>query len=130
MEVADEGKYLLTITEKGYGKRTEMEEYHLQSRGGLGVKNYSISDKTGNIIGIKAITDEDIMVITSAGIVIRTDSEEIRACGRASQGVKVIRADEENSVTAIAKIAKEEESDEEMATEIENSSTVEASSEE
>ncbi|MBR2847258.1 MAG: DNA gyrase subunit A [Clostridia bacterium] len=130
MEVADEGKYLLTITEKGYGKRTEMDEYHLQSRGGLGVKNYSISDKTGNIIGIKAITDEDIMVITSAGIVIRTDSEEIRACGRASQGVKVIRADEENSVTAIAKIAKEEESDEEMATEIENSSTEEASSEE
>ena len=130
MEVADEGKYLLTITEKGYGKRTEMDEYHLQSRGGLGVKNYSISDKTGNIIGIKAITDEDIMVITSAGIVIRTDSEEIRACGRASQGVKVIRADEENSVTAIAKIAKEEESDEEMATEIENSSTEEVSSEE
>ncbi|MBR3576253.1 MAG: DNA gyrase subunit A, partial [Clostridia bacterium] len=130
MEVADEGKYLLTITEKGYGKRTEMDEYHLQSRGGLGVKNYSISDKTGNIIGIKAITDEDIMVITSAGIVIRTDSEEIRACGRASQGVKVIRADEENLVTAIAKIAKEEESDEEMATEIENSSTEEASSEE
>jgi len=130
MEVADEGKYLLTITEKGYGKRTEMEEYHLQSRGGLGVKNYSISDKTGNIIGIKAITDEDIMVITSAGIVIRTDSEEIRACGRASQGVKVIRADEENSVTAIAKIAKEEESDEENATEIENSSTGDVSSEE
>ncbi|MBR2471967.1 MAG: DNA gyrase subunit A, partial [Clostridia bacterium] len=129
MEVADEGKYLLTITEKGYGKRTEMDEYHLQSRGGLGVKNYSISDKTGNIIGIKAITDEDIMVITSAGIVIRTDSEEIRACGRASQGVKVIRADEENLVTAIAKIAKEEESDEENATEIENSSTEEVSSE-
>ena len=130
MEVADEGKYLLTITEKGYGKRTEIDEYHLQSRGGLGVKNYSISDKTGNIIGIKAITDEDVMVITSAGIVIRTDSEEIRACGRASQGVKVIRADEENSVTAIAKIAKEEETDEENASEIENSSTVEVSSEE
>ena len=130
MEVADEGKYLLTITEKGYGKRTEMDEYHLQSRGGIGVKNYAISDKTGNVVGIKAITDEDVMLITSAGIVIRTDSEEIRACGRASQGVKVIRADEENSVTAIAKIAKEEESDEEMATEIENSSTMEVSSEE
>ncbi len=112
MEVADEGKYLLTVTEKGYGKRTPMDEYHLQSRGGLGVKNYSISDKTGKIIGIKAITDEDVMLITSEGIVIRTDSEEIRACGRASQGVKVIRADEENTVTAIAKIAKEDESEE------------------
>ncbi len=128
MEVADEGKYLLTVTEKGYGKRTEMDEYHLQSRGGIGVKNYAISDKTGNVVGIKAITDEDVMLITSAGIVIRTDSEEIRACGRASQGVKVIRADEENSVTAIAKIAKEEESDEETATEIENTSTEEVSS--
>ncbi len=128
MEVADEGKYLLTVTEKGYGKRTEMDEYHLQSRGGLGVKNYAISEKTGNVVGIKAITDEDVMLITSAGIVIRTDSEEIRACGRASQGVKVIRADEENAVTAIAKIAKEEESDEEVAentTEIEETPTQE-----
>ncbi len=119
MEIADEGKYLLSVSENGYGKRTEVSEYNIQARGGLGVKNYAITEKTGNIIGMKAVNDEDIIIMTSGGVVIRIDSEEIRVCGRVSQGVKLIRTDEENRVKFIAKIDKEEEAEEETTAETE-----------
>ncbi len=112
MEIVSEGKYLLTTSENGYGKRTDVEEYKLQARGGMGVKNYAITEKTGEIVGIKAINDEDVIIITSSGVVIRISSEEIRVCGRASQGVKLIRTSEENLVTSITKIEKEEETEE------------------
>jgi len=112
MEIANDGDYILAASEKGYGKRTPLNEYKVQSRAGMGIKNYSITEKTGNIVGIKVLTDEDIIIITSEGIVIRIHSDEIRACGRASQGVKLIRTDEENVVASIAKIERDDDNEE------------------
>ena len=90
--VAEEGKTVLTITENGYGKRTPVEEYRITNRGGLGIKNYMVTEKTGPIVGIKVVDGtEDLMVVTAAGILIRTHVDAIRVAGRATQGVIVMR---------------------------------------
>ena len=89
---ADEGKTVLSITENGYGKRTPIEEYRVTGRGGLGVKNYMVTDKTGDVVGMKVVDGtEDLLLVTAAGILIRTPVENIRVAGRATQGVIVMR---------------------------------------
>ena len=93
---ADEGKTVLSITEYGYGKRTPLEEYRVTGRGGLGVKNYMVTDKTGDVVGMKVVDGtEDLLLVTAAGILIRTPVENIRVAGRATQGVIVMRFKEE-----------------------------------
>ena len=90
--LAQEGKTVLSITEKGYGKRTAVEEYRITSRGGLGIRNYMVTEKTGSIVGIKVVDGtEDLLLVTEAGILIRTPVENIRVAGRATQGVIVMR---------------------------------------
>ena len=111
--VAAEGKEILSITEKGYGKRTAVEEYRLTNRGGLGIRNYAVTDKTGAVVGIKIVDgSEDLLLVTQSGILIRTAVENIRAAGRATQGVIVMRFKEEgDQVIALALAEREEEKD-------------------
>ena len=94
---AQEGKSVLTITEKGYGKRTPVEEYRITNRGGLGIKNYQITEKTGKIVGVKVVDgSEDLLLVTQSGILIRTPVENIKeTANRATQGVIVMRFKEE-----------------------------------
>ena len=93
---ADEGKTVLSITENGYGKRTPIEEYRITNRGGLGIRNYMVTEKTGCVIGMKLVDGtEDLLLVTEAGILIRTPVENIRVAGRATQGVIVMRFKEE-----------------------------------
>ena len=106
---AREGACVLSITEKGYGKRTPVEEYRVTNRGGLGVKNYEITEKTGSVVGIKVVDgSEDLLLVTQSGTLIRTDVDSIRIAGRATQGVIVMRLKEEgDSVIAMALADKE-----------------------
>ena len=102
---AQEGKSVLTITEKGYGKRTPVEEYRITNRGGLGIKNYQITEKTGKIVGVKVVDgSEDLLLVTQSGILIRTPVENIKeTANRATQGVIVMRFKEEgNQVISMA----------------------------
>ena len=93
---AEAGKTVLSITERGYGKRTPVEEYRITSRGGLGIRNYMVTDKTGPVVGMKVVDGtEDLLLVTAAGILIRTPVENIRVAGRATQGVIVMRFKEE-----------------------------------
>jgi len=93
---ATEGKCVLSITERGYGKRTPVEEYRITNRGGIGIKNYMVTEKTGPVVGIKVVDGtEDLLLVTQAGILIRTAVENIRTAGRATQGVIVMRFKEE-----------------------------------
>ncbi|MGL5175056.1 MAG: DNA gyrase subunit A [Cetobacterium sp.] len=109
---------ILTITENGYGKRTRVDEYPLQSRSGKGVINIRCSDKTGDVVAVKPVKEEEeLMVITSSGVVIRTPVNQVSIIGRATQGVKIMRVNEAQSekVVSIASF-KEEESETEEAT--------------
>ena len=93
---ADAGKTVLSITENGYGKRTPIEEYRITNRGGMGIRNYMVTDKTGPVVGMKVVDGtEDLLLVTAAGILIRTPVENIRVAGRATQGVIVMRFKEE-----------------------------------
>ena len=99
------GVYVLIATEKGLGKCTEMEEFSPQNRGGKGVKCYKITEKTGNLIGIKAVNDDnEIMIITTEGIIIRMKVEDISVLGRVTSGVKLINMNEDVTIASIAKV--------------------------
>ncbi|WP_044959039.1 DNA gyrase subunit A [Butyrivibrio sp. WCD2001] len=105
MQLNSQGDSLLIVSEKGFGKRTELSEFHIQLRGGKGVKCYKITEKTGNVIGVKAVKDEhEIMMITDSGILIQLRMEEITIHGRVTSGVKMINLDKGVSVVAIAKV--------------------------
>ncbi len=106
---AHEGRTVLSITENGYGKRTPVEEYRVTNRGGLGVKNYEVTEKTGKVVGVKVVSGtEDLLLVTQNGILIRTDVQGIRTCGRATQGVIVMRfKDGEDRVIGMALAEKE-----------------------
>ena len=110
---ADDGKTVLSITEKGYGKRTPIEEYRITNRGGLGIRNYMVTDKTGCVVGMKLVDGtEDLLLVTAAGILIRTPVESIRIAGRATQGVIVMRFKEEGDrVISLALADPEEKTD-------------------
>ena len=108
---AIEGKTVLSITEKGFGKRTPVEEYRITNRGGLGIKNYAVTDKTGPIVGVKVVDgSEDLLLVTQAGILIRTHVDAIRMAGRATQGVIVMRFKEEGDKVISLALADREES--------------------
>ena len=96
-----------TVCENGYGKRTAIEEYRKTKRGGKGVINIKATERNGDVIAIQAVQDDDeLMFITSNGIMLRTDLSAVREIGRATQGVRLIRLDENDSVVAVAKIVK------------------------
>ena len=106
MQVQSQGEYLLVVSEKGLGKRTDMDEFTVQNRGGKGVKCYKITDKTGNVVGAKAVNeDNEVMLITTEGIIIRIPCNGISIMGRITSGVKLMNVDSENvSVASIAKV--------------------------
>lgn len=107
--ISDENGYILAITENGFGKRTEIEEYRRQGRSGKGVLTYKTTAKTGHIIGIKIVNDEDdIMMITDTGIVIRLNVKDISVLGRNTQGVTLMRTSDGGKVVNIAKLPTEE----------------------
>ena len=112
------GSALLTITEKGYGKRTPVEEYSVHGRGGLGIKNYNVTDKTGKIADVLVVNDEDdILVITDDGTIIRMSAANISLLSRATQGVRIMRIMEGSRVICIEKTDREEEAAEETESE-------------
>jgi DNA gyrase subunit A len=101
---------ILVISEKGYGKRSKIEDYRVTHRSGKGVRTLSITDKTGKLIAIKGVTDnDDLMIITKNGITIRLPMSEIRLSGRATQGVKVINLRNGDAIAAVTNVAKSEE---------------------
>lgn len=101
---------VLVVSEKGYGKRSELEEYRITNRGGKGVKTINITDKTGNLIAIKVVRDEDdLMIINKSGVTIRMNVDGLRLMGRATQGVRLIRLDEEDEIASVAKVEIEDE---------------------
>ena len=112
------GSALLTITEKGYGKRTPVEEYSVHGRGGLGIKNYNVTDKTGKIADVLVVNDEDdILVITDDGTIIRMSAANISLLSRATQGVRIMRIMDGSRVICIEKTDREEEAAEETEAE-------------
>ena len=125
------GKAVLTITEKGYGKRTPVEEYRITNRGGLGIKNYAVTEKTGSVVGIKVVDgSEDLLLVTAAGILIRTHVDAIRIAGRATQGVIVMRFKEEgDQVISLALTEREEEESTTPEENVENQATAEPETE-
>ena len=106
-----ESQQLLVVSEKGFGKRSDVEEYRLTNRGGKGVKALNITDKTGNLVAIKDVTDnDDLMIITKAGILIRIAVADLRVMGRNTQGVKLIRLkNESDEISSVTKIVKDPE---------------------
>lgn len=112
--IYDKKAYLLAITENGFGKRTELEEYRVQARAGRGVITYKTTPKTGQLVGIKVVNDDDdVMLITDTGIVIRLDVNEISVLGRSTQGVTLMRSGDGGKVVSIAKVEPETEEAEE-----------------
>jgi DNA gyrase subunit A len=108
--VADEKSEILVVSEKGYGKRSPLAAYRITNRGGKGVKTLSITEKTGSLIAIKDVTDEnDLMIINKSGITIRVPVSEIRMSGRVAQGVKLIKLRDGDAIAAVAKVNKSEE---------------------
>ena len=115
MEVVRPGSTLLTVTEHGYGKRTELDEYRVQSRGGVGIINIQTTERNGRVVGMASVHDEDeFMLITQQGKILRTVARDIRTIGRATQGVRLIEIDAEDRVVALARLA---EKDDENGTE-------------
>ncbi len=109
MVVAEEGASLLTVCEKGFGKRTELDDYRSQNRGGIGLINIKTSERNGNVVAIKTVRNEDdIMLITAKGIIIRTGLDELREIGRNTQGVRLIKLDDDDKVVAVERVVKEE----------------------
>ena len=115
MEVVRPGSTLLTVTEHGYGKRTELDEYRVQSRGGVGIINIQTTERNGRVVGMASVHDEDeFMLITQQGKILRTVARDIRTIGRATQGVRLIEIDADDRVVSLARLA---EKDDENGTE-------------
>ena len=109
MEVVRPGSTLLTVTENGYGKRTELDEYRVQSRGGVGIINIQTSERNGRVVGIASVHDEDeFMLITQQGKILRTVARDIRTIGRATQGVRLIEIDPDDRVVSLARLAEKD----------------------
>jgi DNA gyrase subunit A len=125
MDVVDEGKEILVVTEKGFGKRTPQEEYRIQSRGGYGLKTLNVTERNGSLVAMKAVDgSEDLMLITIHGILIRMDISDISVIGRSTQGVRLIRLGEDELVATVAKVVKDDE--EENNVEVDSNAIVEA----
>lgn len=119
----DATRTILVVSEKGFGKRTQIDEYRITNRGGKGVKTINVTDKTGNLVGILYVTEkEDLIITCKSGVTIRTGIQDIREAGRATQGVKLIRIDEGDEIAAISQI---EESEDDVEVTIEGAEGVE-----
>ena len=114
VSVNDVSTDILVVSENGYGKRSSLDDYRITNRGGKGVKTISITDKTGDLVAIKNVSDEnDLMIINKSGIAIRMSVESLRVMGRATQGVKLINLKGDDQIAAVAKVMKEEDTIEE-----------------
>ena len=115
--VNDMESNILVVSDKGYGKRSKLEDYRITNRGGKGVKTLNISEKTGNLVAIKNVDDSnDLMIINKSGITIRMAVEDLRVMGRATQGVKLINIKDSDSIAAVAKVIHEEDNDDDQET--------------
>jgi DNA gyrase subunit A len=109
MEVVREGGTMLTVTQNGFGKRTELEEYRKQSRGGVGIINIQTSDRNGKVVGIAYVHDDDeLMLISQQGMILRMVAKDARAIGRATQGVRLLGVEEGDQVVSVARLAERE----------------------
>ena len=130
--VNDMESNILVVSEKGYGKRSKLEDYRVTNRGGKGVKTLNISEKTGDLVAIKNVDDSnDLMIINKSGITIRMAVEDLRVMGRATQGVKLINIKDSDSIAAVAKVMHEEDDNDEVikepsSDEVDNSSETES----
>ena len=123
----DDKKDVLVLSENGFGKRTDLDEYRITNRGGKGVKTINVTEKTGKLVSIQAVTDEnDLMIINRSGIAIRTGVEQIRLAGRATQGVKIINLREGDSIASVVAVPKTEEDSQEGVEPIEGVVVAEA----
>ena len=110
---------VLVLSENGFGKRTDLDEYRITNRGGKGVKTINVTEKTGKLISIQAVTDDnDLMIINRSGLTIRTSADQIRVAGRATQGVKVINLRDGDSIASVTAVPKTEEAEEIPAAEV------------
>ncbi len=131
MQLDIQGQYLLIVSEKGLGKRTMTEEFSAQNRGGKGVKCYKITEKTGNIIGVKAVNeDNEVMIITTEGIIIRMRVSDISVLGRVTSGVKLINLADQVTVASITKVKEDRDLEEGRSSEPEAADSDEASEDE
>jgi len=109
VSVNDMGSEILVVSEKGYGKRSSLDDYRITNRGGKGVKTLSITEKTGNLISINSVTDaDDLMIINKSGLTIRMEVSDLRVMGRATQGVRLINIKGSDSIAAVTKVIREE----------------------
>ena len=109
MATSNEGNLILTITENGYGKKSELSDYRLVGRGSKGVITVKVTEKTGNLVSMRAVNgDEDCLIVTDDGIIIRISLAQVSTFGRNSQGVKVINVNENSKVSRVAIVSKEE----------------------
>ena len=100
--INDDESNILVVSEKGYGKRSDLDDYRITNRGGKGVKTINLTDKTGSLIAIKNVTDDDdLMIITKKGIILRMHVEEMRVMGRATQGVRLINLKNSDEIAAV-----------------------------
>ncbi|WP_088816001.1 MULTISPECIES: DNA gyrase subunit A [Listeria] len=115
MEILEDDEKVLVVTENGYGKQTAAEQYPLRNRGGMGVKTVSITEKNGRLVAMKTVTgEEDIMLMTVSGVLIRFEVDTVSQTGRSAMGVKLIRLDEDEKVATVAKVPKEDETEEDL----------------
>ena len=113
VSIPDDQSDILVVSEKGYGKRSKLEDYRITNRGGKGVKTINITEKTGNLVAIKNVTNnDDLMIINKSGLTIRMAVADLRVMGRATQGVKLINIKENDSIAAVAKVRHEQEEEE------------------
>jgi DNA gyrase subunit A len=116
VSISDKETDILVVSEKGYGKRSKLEDYRITNRGGKGVKTINITEKTGNLVAIKNVTDnDDLMIINKSGLTIRMAVANLRVMGRATQGVKLINIKENDSIAAVAKVMHEDENADEIS---------------
>lgn len=126
ISVNDLNSDILVVSEKGYGKRSSLEDYRVTNRGGKGVKTLNISEKTGNLVAIKNVDDKsDLMIINKSGLTIRMAVEDLRVMGRATQGVRLINIKEDDAIAAVARVAVEDDEETEVDTTNENGTDIE-----
>ena len=114
MTTDKEGQYIMVVTEKGYGKMSPIDEYRKSNRGGKGVKTLNATEKNGNIVSLRAVNgDEDLLIITDAGIIIRLPMDQVKTAGRNTQGVRLIKVADGSKVSTVEVVEKAEAEDEE-----------------
>ena len=115
VSVSDVNSDILVVSENGFGKRSSLDDYRITNRGGKGVKTISITEKTGNLVALKNVSDDDdLMIIKKSGVAIRMSVSDLRVMGRATQGVKLVKIKEEGAIAAVAKVMKDQDEDDKI----------------